>query len=422
MQDLPAGRLIDALFRGNLDTIAEEAYRLLGNPIYIRDNSHRILAITRSPEVPADPFFRELQERGFLNEETIRGLKANKRLFTEGCFNSTPVLINFDQNKPDLLTQPVFIGQVLVCFVSAVQLCRPFSEQDRDTLMLIAKAISIELQKNDLYKKSMGLLYESFLTDLLERELSSERDLLIAQRRMEELNLRLERNLFLSVARFRKPHTANSEMNAVGRELRHILPGGLTCIFQNDIVILRSRVDSTPFSAERMQMLERFLESYGLVMILGQSYTDLGATHCRYQQLTQMLDIGCRLRPERVIHLVQDLLVFQMLHLCAPSIRLVDYVPPNMYLLRDYDRENHTDLFPTLYYYLLYQKQTNATAAKLNIHRNTLFYRLSKIAELSGFDLNDEETVFQLMLGFKILEYSALETGRKLCFKLEQDQ
>ena len=34
-------------------------------------------------------------------------------------------------------------------------------------------------------------------------------------------------------------------LTTVGRELRHILPGGLTCSFQNDIVILRSRADST---------------------------------------------------------------------------------------------------------------------------------------------------------------------------------
>ena len=97
----------------------------------------------------------------------------------------------------------------------------------------------------------------------------------------------------------------------------------------------------------------------------------------------------------------------------------MEYIPPKMLRLRDYDRDNNAQMFPTLYYYLIYQKNANAVAAKMNIHRNTLFYRLARINEIASLDLNNEEEVFQLLLAFKILEYSAAESGRPLCFKLD---
>ena len=66
--------------------------------------------------------------------------------------------------------------------------------------------------------------------------------------------------------------------------------------------------------------------------------------------------------------------------------------------LIDYDREHRTELLKTLSSYLNEFGMLEATAGKLYVHRNTLKYRLLRIAELTGWDLNDPEQRFHLDL------------------------
>ncbi|MCB0089349.1 MAG: helix-turn-helix domain-containing protein [Caldilineaceae bacterium] len=42
------------------------------------------------------------------------------------------------------------------------------------------------------------------------------------------------------------------------------------------------------------------------------------------------------------------------------------------------------------------------TAAQLHIHRNTLTYRLERIAEIAQLDLNDADARFSLQLALKL--------------------
>ncbi len=66
--------------------------------------------------------------------------------------------------------------------------------------------------------------------------------------------------------------------------------------------------------------------------------------------------------------------------------------------LIDYDRDHHSELLKTLVAYLEEFGALEATAAKLFVHRNSLRYRLVRIGELTGWDLNDPEQRFHLDL------------------------
>jgi len=63
-----------------------------------------------------------------------------------------------------------------------------------------------------------------------------------------------------------------------------------------------------------------------------------------------------------------------------------------------YDREHRSELLKTLFTYLNEFGALEATAAKLYVHRNSLRYRLVRIAELTGWDLSDPEQRFHLDL------------------------
>ena len=75
---------------------------------------------------------------------------------------------------------------------------------------------------------------------------------------------------------------------------------------------------------------------------------------------------------------------------------------PAAAILAVYDRENDTDYLRTLYTYLACERSNVDTAATLFIHRNTLKYRLDKIAELIDADLNDINTRMHVLVSLMI--------------------
>jgi sugar diacid utilization regulator len=63
-----------------------------------------------------------------------------------------------------------------------------------------------------------------------------------------------------------------------------------------------------------------------------------------------------------------------------------------------YDEQRRSELVPTLSNYLRFGGSYEPTAKALTVHRNTLKYRLQRIRDISGHDLSDPETCFNLQL------------------------
>jgi sugar diacid utilization regulator len=66
--------------------------------------------------------------------------------------------------------------------------------------------------------------------------------------------------------------------------------------------------------------------------------------------------------------------------------------------LLDYDSSRGADLVATLGLYLECRGNYDATAAALGVHRSTLKYRLHRIRDISGHDLADPDTCFNLQV------------------------
>ena len=70
-----------------------------------------------------------------------------------------------------------------------------------------------------------------------------------------------------------------------------------------------------------------------------------------------------------------------------------------------YDQQKNAELIVTLKEYLHHPGQTSLAAKNLHIHKNTLLYRLGKIKELTGCDLEVGEDYMNLNLSLMIMKY-----------------
>jgi DNA-binding PucR family transcriptional regulator len=93
-----------------------------------------------------------------------------------------------------------------------------------------------------------------------------------------------------------------------------------------------------------------------------------------------------------------DLGVYRLLSDVEDPKRVERFVRQWLGSLLDYDDHKPTDLVMTLTAYLECGGAYDATAAELSIHRSTLKYRLQRIREISGHDLANPDTQFNLQL------------------------
>ncbi|HEX6446953.1 MAG TPA: helix-turn-helix domain-containing protein [Streptosporangiales bacterium] len=90
--------------------------------------------------------------------------------------------------------------------------------------------------------------------------------------------------------------------------------------------------------------------------------------------------------------------VFRMLA-AVPDLGEVDgFVREWLGSLLEYDEQRNAELVHTLTQYLEHGGNYDATAAELSVHRSTLKYRLQRIRELTGLELNDPDVHFNLQL------------------------
>ena len=99
-----------------------------------------------------------------------------------------------------------------------------------------------------------------------------------------------------------------------------------------------------------------------------------------------------------------DILPLQMRHI------LTDYMPDDYYIsepierLRKYDRDHGTFLCRTLAVSLFNNMSPSLSAKTLFLSRTAYLYRMERIREITGYQLEDYRTRLYLMNLFDILE------------------
>lgn len=87
-----------------------------------------------------------------------------------------------------------------------------------------------------------------------------------------------------------------------------------------------------------------------------------------------------------------------------------EYVRQWLGALIDYDAAKNSDLVHTLSHYVECGGNYDESAAALHIHRSTLRYRLGRIADLTGFDLRDVDTRFNLHAATRVWRFLTVST------------
>lgn len=137
----------------------------------------------------------------------------------------------------------------------------------------------------------------------------------------------------------------------------------------------------------------------------GQCHIGVGSSCARPSELPQSLrEAGLALRLQKTLLPGSSaceypkLGVFRMLAAIPDLTDVNGFVREWLGSLLSYDDRKGAELVHTLTQYLEHGGNYDATAAELSVHKSTLKYRLQRIRELTGLELNDPDVHFNLQL------------------------
>ncbi|SDH05465.1 purine catabolism regulatory protein [Alteribacillus persepolensis] len=145
------------------------------------------------------------------------------------------------------------------------------------------------------------------------------------------------------------------------------------------------------------QKWPRLTVSWGIAKTTG-----IDAFHAGYQEAYSALDIGRRQKGKGYISTYADTRFDRALLALAENEELRKITDIIIAPLHKYSRERNIDLVHTFSVYNRHRGNVSQTARELNLHRQSLLYRLRKIETLTGCKLENSDDTFLIDLSVRL--------------------
>lgn len=203
-----------------------------------------------------------------------------------------------------------------------------------------------------------------------------------------------------------------SERGTIMAELRAILTKGrarvLVSAHEGGAAALCTSADCSALDSlyglvdqARARLLQLFPASL-VAAGIGRPGAGIEGFRASYAQAQESLGIALELFHGNRILSYGDLSLYHLLRRLQESDELQAFLDDTISSLSRYDTEHGTQLVETLDTFFAHLGNASQTAEALFLHRNSLQYRLERIKEITGMDLNDSGSRFSMQLALKL--------------------
>lgn len=151
---------------------------------------------------------------------------------------------------------------------------------------------------------------------------------------------------------------------------------------------------------EKRNEFERFLSANNIICSISQPYNDIMDSRKHY--ISAVLLMCCMRKYKLNIASFSDSHFYILHELIARNYDTSLFYHQVVLKLIDYDKEYKSNMLETLKEYLECKSNPDLAAKNLFIHRSTLFYRINKIKELTGFNVEDGTEAAQILFSIEM--------------------
>lgn len=377
--------------------IVDTATELLGNPMFIEDALHIVLAHSSKVD-PDDAIWRAVKQDDDAGQAYIAELFRSGEL--QRILASEIPAVGYDQSKGHTFAPMRIVnGEDILGWFCVIDYGRPLCQEDVALMPFLAKVIACEMLRNASEIHFSGR-YHAVISELIQSRGADVTEIL---RRAESVHIAFPKEMHVMVAEAGSDW-GKSSLTILCQVLLSISPGLILSAYQNQIVALcPGKVIASP---SQRQTIAHNVEKAGLLCGISNPFTEISDFYPHYRQAcdtVELLHKGYGRGTTTAMY--RDMSLTHLLSAAGRNMDLRQACTPELMKLLEYDRKNGTSYTEDLRV-LLSCGRSNAKAAKMrNLHRNSMYYRIDQIEQIMGRSLKDDSLYLHLSLSFQILDY-----------------
>lgn len=388
-------RILQSLIsKKGMQSIVDTAAEVFGNPLFVSDPGYKIICSSKR-EAAEDEFWKLVEGGGHSAPEYIAQILRSGDL-GKVYKDDAPHVGKYPFAKKPFLAVRISDHARIMGHICVYGLNRDFTAEDKELLKILSRTISYEMLYEGM-SEAYQMPYYNLFTDLIEGSLKDGR---IVGENLKYLGVKLPEQFYLAVVQLKNP-SAQAAGIYIRDHLLKKLSGAYGIIYKDVLVLL------LPTTVIEEHRLEEGLKSYEpavehTVGISGLA-TDIGELHVYYRQALDAIAISEILEMEDRFCCYNRLRIYQILLSAKKDMDLRYLCDPVVRRMAEHDRKYHTTYLEDTEVYLNCNKNITKAAEKRCVHKNSMYYRISRIEEKFGLAFDEEESWFSILLSIKII-------------------
>lgn len=383
-----------------LDAIAKAMADLTGHYVVVQDKRLATVAGVE-PETPGDKWKKTIAEIGSL-DSLPAGWTDRKQIAARTTTEDQQRL----KSGYSRLVMPIVVGRLARGYVSIIA---PDQEEldALDALVIEqgAAASGLEMSKAKAVNEATKRLRGDFLDAVLAGTIPQQEIRRWAERIGHDITAP-HAALIVSWPEIPNPPTMRRLETIVNGEISSGRALALTRVSDTDIAVFVNLGQDGALKPARtlaQAICDQSLKEYPKIKLLcglGRPASTVSEWRMSHKEAGQAVATARRMGEGGPLFF-GDLSVHRLLFQLEGHPELTAFCNETLGALIEYDTAHNSSLIMTLAAYFTHHGNLSQTAEALYIHRNTLQYRMDRIAEISGFDLDNPETRLAVQLAIK---------------------
>ncbi len=327
---------------------------------------------------------------------------------------------------------PIVAGNALLGYVSAVEVGGTLNEQQHAAMEQASIVFALEILKQQAAESAEQRLAGDYVEELISGRAP---DLPAAHQRAARHNFDLRQPHRVMVLEFDEPAQTNKRhrwtetdtllarrrfAGTVRDTMIQSTPGALVGKRDDNVVVIlpdgtnNGSANSLAIAQGLVQALKSAVPELAVWVGVGRLAAEVGELARSFQDARLALKTVRNVGGKASVVAFEELGVLPLILQSQDQQALLEFMERHLRVVADYDVRHGTALVATLEAFLANNGNLQATSRACHIHLNTLKYRLNRIREISGVNLESGEARFNLQLALSIRQALDLLGGNQV--------
>lgn len=399
MEVICSEKLFKALCKGdNIKQLLDISMKMLENPLLLTDSFLHLIDYSGFNDNIDEPLWKECITTGRIPLKYIN--QRNFNLTIKNTIDSD-IMWEIGSLKHKQILARIRLNGTVIAYLKILQYNKEITQSDITIIPEICSVLALAIEKSRYSFFIPKSPIETLIIDLLKGRMISEISI-------EEIKNQLKYPYYYVISFYIRSHVPDltTKLYHMKGLISSFFYHYHTVIYADHIITLIDKktgnepvIDTTIFNS-----FIQLLSDNKLTAGISRCFQNLMEIPKFHMQSVKAAELGYKLDKEDTPYFYNDYAVYHLFDTCSSKEKLEEFCDPLILQLINRDKENGTSYTLSLYNYIKNNFDMQKTSNFMNVHYNTMKYRLKKIQDILQIDLNNSNTVFHINLSFRILE------------------